>query len=796
MRSWRCLQQIQGEKMQLISALILSLAWGAPTSLEKFCQGKLKAHEFSKQSISDCKLAGALAASDEVQHFAREKMAQKMIEQSAKLIKEQLQSLALTDQLFFQNGINLPANSCRLEAIAPQKFGCDVNKDRLEMFQKALGVNKGSLRNNLAALYKQNLGAHEGKSCPLSGDGQGYLLKAQLDDESFDFFVHLKTDNNFDKEVFNRHPLLGYLSENERTLFLDYVKNLDQRKSNKDLVLTFFQKHHQLKVGDAMASDCDKMSKSVVSIVCDKIPAPVSLDPKVNNELFKFDSSSPSLDDQMEEGDDTYLGFALYCKHLNSCKNSGSCDDSTSEFDKNYLTVKSSLRNISTDQLGQDANEFCKYYSCQEESIKNTTSCKKGGPLSLADFKATFQCPDGNSCNGNRKSMYAFFKNLEREQTRVAEWKKNHSGGTTTAASGSTGPRPNLYSDFSENFLGVEETIKAEGRPVTAKAIEEKTQNFKERGLASAQSSGPASGKVSQSTAQNEVPSNNIGPKGGNAFNNVAPSSFTAPTNDSPVTTQIPSSSVTPKSVSQLDPEAKRMREELEKMIGDLKGTNKDKLSAIADNNSSFIPEAQGGLGGMQGLSRDERSRVEDLKRRISELESGRTSGQGRTGSNITDAAFEEQKRIAEEAMKNRPKDDDFGIDPKAVAAENERLALAKSGGSASAKGDKRGPGSQGESVQVEKMVKAEDLPKLSLEELKKLGISEKDETFVLKVIHGDRIVEIPVKKFKIEGSRYIFAPIITEKNQVLSDLILRGPVFQEYREFQANRVRYRRDML
>lgn len=775
--------------MQLISALILSIAWGAPTSLEKFCQGKLKAHEFRKQSISDCKLAGALAASDEVQHFAREKLSQKMIKQSAKLIKEQLQSLALTDQIFFQNGINLPANSCRLEKIAPQKFGCEVNKERLEMFQKALGVSKGSLRTSLATLYKQNLGAHEGKSCPLSGDGQGYLLKAQLDDESTFLFDSLKRDRNFDDNAFLYHPVLTYIKKDDRKLFIEYVQKLNARSSDRDLVLSFFQKHPQVKIGDSMASDCDKMSKSVETIVCDKIPAPVSLDPKVNNELFKFDSSSPSLDDQMEEGDDTYLGFALYCKHLNNCKSNGSCDDSSSEFDKNYLAIKSSLRGDSADQLNEDADQFCKYYSCQEESIKNTSSCKMGGPLSLADFKSIFQCPDGKDCNSKRKSMYAFFKNFEREQNRVAEWKRDNAGNSTSDAM-TSGPGPSLYSDFTENFLGVEETLIAEGRPVTAKAIEDKKKNFERRGF-SIQNNENENGQVAAQSASRPAATSRrvVTPTDTGPAQNNDNYSFQRPSGLTPSSTPVSPSqeTVAVRNLADVDPESRRMRQELERMIDSIKGSSTEKLAALADYNAANLPTSAGGIQGNQGLSASERSRLEDLREQISDLERNRGYR-----SNVFDqnSAYEEQKRIADEALRTRPKEDDFGYDPRAVAAAQNGSTVPARGARGEASG--RRPAGSEESLRVEQMVRAEDLPRLGFEELKRLGISENDESFVLKVLHENRLVEIPVKKFKLQGQRIIWAPVINEKNKDLSELILRSPVFSEYREFQDQRTRVR----
>ncbi|GAB4020713.1 MAG: hypothetical protein Fur0010_23590 [Bdellovibrio sp.] len=648
--------------MQLISILLLSVVWGAPSSIEKFCQGKLKTHDFSKQSIYDCKFAGALAASDEVQHYAREKIAMNLIDKTSLFLLEQLQNFAIADQFFFANGVNLPP-SCQLDTIAPIEFKCKVNEDRLLSLKKSLGIEHGSLKGGLANIYKKNLGSVNEKSCPLVGKGMGFHLNAQLDDESFVLHDILKKKNPDTAFIYKAFPQISYLNQAERKLFEDFSKNLSATLSDKDLVLSFFQKYPNINVSKSFGNFCEKMKNSIENVVCDKFE-PKILDANVNMDLFKFDSSTPNIDDQLEEGDDVYLGFALYCNHLNSCKREGRCDIKQTDFDRKFSELKEFLRNDSTAQSQQAAMSFCDLYSCNSQKVKEAKSCKAGGPLSLSEFKMIFSCPNSDKCSPDYRKMYSFFKNFEREQARVAEWKKNNSSGTTTVASGTTGPRTNLYSDFTENFLGVEETIKAEGRPVNAQTIAAKTQEFEVRGLstqegASVQTTADGGSRPLASVSRIARTSNDSSVSQINDDAHQAQTFAYAPIPATRTSIEVP----TVKPIVEVDPESRRMRQELERMIDSLKGSTRDKLTAVADYNTGNIPPSAGGIKGLAGLTASERARVDDLRRQIDDL----SSSQRFSSSPLNqDAAYEEQKLIADEALRNRPKEDDFGYDPKA----------------------------------------------------------------------------------------------------------------------------------
>jgi len=124
--------------MSLKVLIIFFSAWNlqaASKDLERFCQGKLVASNFKKQAITDCKLAGGLAASDDVQTYAKEIVARKLIDLTAKQMQQYLQNLALNDQFF--NSIDMPLlrpedsklkSSCRLDSFNQLDKLCGKNQ--------------------------------------------------------------------------------------------------------------------------------------------------------------------------------------------------------------------------------------------------------------------------------------------------------------------------------------------------------------------------------------------------------------------------------------------------------------------------------------------------------------------------------------------------------------------------------------------------------------------------------------------------------------------------------------------
>ncbi|PIQ57696.1 MAG: hypothetical protein COW00_19235, partial [Bdellovibrio sp. CG12_big_fil_rev_8_21_14_0_65_39_13] len=699
-------------------------------------------------------------------------------------------NLALNDQFF--NSIDMPLlrpedsklkSSCRLDSFNQLDKLCGKNQKanpaRIKQIQKALGFNSGSLKQNLSQMFLSNLGQRaDAKSCPVAGAGQGFLMKGQLDDESSYIFNIVKDNRTSEiEQVFERFPQLKLLDQSEqRESFLNFARSLSASLSDRDLVAQFYKSHPQLDFRSPIVEQCNEIVSNMSDVVCDHIPEPLSLDPKVSAEIYKYDTSTPSMEDQLEDGEETYLGFALHCQFMNKCKSGDKCQSHSSELDNKFNIIDHTLRKTNSADYDQIAADFCGHYNCSTDDVKNTPSCRSGGPLSLIDFKATFNCP-GHDCDNDKKLMYSYLKNYEAEQIRVGEWKKTH--GKT-----STGNEPALYSSFVENFLGVEETLMAEGRPVTTETVKKKEQQFAKRGLSTGTAVVEAKPSVSSTavakSSVNPTSSSGVTQKAVGEVDNYNPWA-TSPGQGASGNTQS-TKDMTPKKLADVSKESQDMRKELENMINSLKGSKTDKLNTVTDNNSNYVPASEGGMMNDSGLSRAEKRRIDDLRRQIDQLSSVKPIA----NNNAPNSAYDEQSRQAAEAMAARSKTDDYGYDPKKVAA---TLAASSGKGGAISKAPASEDG--GGSV-VEKMLKSEDLPRLNMEELRQLGFNDTD-TFVIKVLHENRLIEIPVKKFTIDGNKSIFAPVFNSSNSRLSTLVLQSPLFSDYREYQIKRAKVRR---
>lgn len=821
--------------MSLKVLILFFSAWNlqaASKDLERFCQGKLAAANFKKQAITDCKLAGGLAASEDVQSYAKEMVAKVLIEKTASQIQQHLQNLALNDQFF--NSIEMQLlrpqdtklkNSCRLDNFNQLDRLCGkdqkANPDRIKQIQTALGFASGTLKQNLSQMFIGNLGQGlESNSCPVSGSGQGFLMSGQLDDEFQKIFDTIKNSSseNIDK-MFDLYPQLKLLSQsNQKDAFVQFVKTQTSSLSDRNLVTQFYKTHPQLDFRSPIVEQCNDLVYNLRDVVCDKIPNPVSLDPIVSAELYKYDTSTPSMDDQFENGEETYLGFALNCQNTSRCHSEESCiklckEDNNcivkckkesgcqrlvkssvknvkdaqavtgSALDEKFKSIDSSLRKTSSASYDLIAQNFCSYYSCTSDEVKGTASCQNGGPLSLNDFKVTFDCPKGTKCNDDKKLMYTYLKNYEIERLRVAEFKKNNANIMSADA-------PSLYSGFVENFLGVEQTLIAEGKEVTTEAVKAREQSFQARGLATGEPPAPSAERPRREMAS-VTPSPTSTPAAAVPTTPTTAKSDTTTTDDSwapPVSSGYAASSgssIAKKPLKKLEDEddtTKDLRSQIDQMIKDMKATPAQQLSTVADNNSNFFGSPFGNIPKNQGLDNSDQQRLKDLQSQLSQL---KNQPQPLVQA-PTNQAYEEQSRLASAALAARPQEDNYGYDPKQVAA---AAAAAKEKESAVLR-----KGALAGSVGVlGKTVRSEDLIDLKLSDLKEFGISENSDTFVIKVVFNNQIIEVPVKRFVVKNGKIIFAPIFNANNKMVSELILDSPIFDDYREYQLTRAKDRR---
>jgi len=651
-------------------------------------------------------------------------------------------------------------------------FGNDLYGIMANKFVKNMGI-KNSVSNGL--------------SCPLDGDVSGFILKSQIDDLSA---LDIVKGANGSKETFeeslNSYAQLKFIKDAGPTAidkFKNYLLNIPKNSSPKEYIAKFFKdKENQKKFfAPTLANECESINRNINNFLCADLDDLGSLKNKVSMELFNKLDVAP-MDDQYEidfQNDPVALrAYGFQC--LSQAKNKlllekertkeHKLDDWFEDFTKNTRPL------VSDDKDSDQNSKFCEKYTCTSPDSQKTVSCMKGGPLSARDFYQMSECPSGKSCNTSTLKAFDYLESLEKIQTKMSPSLADNS--TSQSTPDQIKKAKSELPDFAENYLGLEGSLIALGKPVTPITIAEKKEDFKERKLNSEppKYQPPTPSKTeyannNQTQQSNEmasiVPSENLNARvATNSNSSFAPTivpEYSRPIEGirSKKKKKVESSywmddipDVTPKK-NEDDSKVAKKEEETTK--------------TIANNDSSF-----------------NKNEFEDYKRNIErELSANRnklssvSNELARTQQDMASQRAEMERKIAD--LERKQAEMKNVTEPKEVA---QVKAYKKESDSLRAElaNKNRAPASvaaSGDGV----IVTTDKLKTLKEEELQKLGVDiEQSFVIAIKVKEGnnEKLVNVPVIRHTSKGKSYLI-PRYEGKNDEIMKAIEKSPLFKDF---------------
>lgn len=801
-----------------------------PSSLEKL--------------VSDCALQKQLASDQAVQNEHRKNVYDKLAEKLAIQIKQNSEDISLLTAFYNANGQDLMMNSseiaqsCRLDSIKSietcggkktgpfQKSKLDILKSKLPKNSNTPFKGDQSLYGIMAGKFYSDLGIKEKGNdlqCPLEGSSGSFMIKSQLDELSAENIIDIlanTTDNQDD--IFEHYPQLKIIKNSNDQEFINtfkkFTKNKPASKSAKEHISSFFfDPQNQKKLAPTLAKQCSSINENLNRFLCSDITELGSLDDNTSRSLFNKLNTTDSMEDQYEV--DFSVPAVLTAYGMQCIAKENKLKNPNIEKEKNFESIdqwysnftKNTREEDSIDVANSKVEAFCSMYTCQHPTAKKEKSCKNGGPLSSHELSQSLGChlkPLGKECFEESLKTISYMQNLEKlkndskDQVAVDTSSPSSNSSPTRQEKIVSGRLPN----FAENYFGVEGSLKALGKPVTAYEISEKKQDFAEKKLATNEPvyNSPAAVKIQKTKEQPPVAaadSSSVRPtytptQMTQSTPTVVKNGSPAPSIESAVASKTSSTKKTSKVVDADTMESSRLREEMEKMIADIKTTKKE------------IADTQEGLGYSQ-----------------SSLGSSSLGAANNTGTSSTNRAEQERLKRLEQSLNdkaNRLEEYRRELDNRNFAQlgpqgeGNSRSAASSgggggSGGQSNSSGPSAGGGASSSSVKLtagnnakidgktnntaaliqsgveSSVISADEISNLSPDRLKKLGI-DATRPFTLKVTFESKTYQVPVRNFKYKDSM-ILGPIMDPKEKALNAFLLKSPLFKDYMEYMYNRA-------
>lgn len=799
----------------------------------------------------DCALQKNLASDEAVQNEHRKNIYDKLADKLATQIKQNSEDISLLTAFYNANGQDLMMNSneiaqsCRLDSIKKiencngKKTGAFQDK-KLAMLKSKLPANtntpfKGdqSLFGIMAGKFYSDLGMKEQGNdlqCPLEGQSGSFMIKSQLDELSATNIIDIlanTTDNQDD--IFEHYPQLKIIKNSNDPEFIKkfkiFAKSKPANKSAKEHISSFFfDPQNQKRLAPTLAKQCSNMNENINRFICSDITELGSLDDNTSRSLFNKLNTTDSMEDQYEVdfNDPSILtAYGMQCiAKENKLKNPNI------EKEKNYQSIDQWYTNFTNNTREEDSIDlannkveaFCSMYTCKNPIAKKEKSCQKGGPLSSSELSHSLGCdlkPLGKACFEESLKAISYMQSLEKlkqgSKDQVIAANSSSSSLPSSSSTATDTDQQTIVSgrlpNFAENYLGVEGSLKALGKPATAYEITEKKQEFAENKLAANDPiySTPAAVKkeVVQQQQKNTLMAAAVDTSGVQpTFTPTAMSQTTAthPTSTSP-SSRIETEAVAQKataqklSVADTGTESSRLREEMEKMIADIKST-KQEITEVQNNmastSSSMAVKTGTNYGTTPIVNRAEQERLRRLEQSLTEkanrLEEYRRELDNR---NFAQSGFGSEGAAARSPSNSASNGGSGGggggMNGSSGGSSGSGNSL-KLSSTTNAKVDGKGSGSNYSAALIQSGVESstltvDELEKLSPENLKKLGI-DSSLPFTLKVTFDGQTYQVPVRSF-IYKNQKILGPIMDPKNKDLNDFLLKSPLFKQYIDYR-----------
>lgn len=775
-----------------------------------------------EKNIYSCGFQKGIAEFEGVKEEHRKNIYEKLSKNLALQIKQNLEETALLTTYFKENNDDLTMGSaevksqCRLDHVrAIQSCGGKKAGPLQEMKLNLLKMNiKGKdetspygddLYGILAGKYVKNLGvnqSNENKSqCPVDGDAGGFILNSQLDEISAEHIIEtLSLPSVVDGIIFDNYVQLKLIKDTNDPEFIEkfkkYVKEKPKDVSAKEYISKFFiDKDNQKKLATAVASQCATINNNINKFLCSDLDELGSLNSKTSISMFNgLDVGSMNDQYDVDFNDKAVLtayGFQCLAKEKsNALVKSNTAEKTEQRLDDWYAAfTKNTRQPMSEVQSIDKTKRFCDLYSCNNEKSKSAQSCLAGGPISSSDLGKMFECnlnPRGKDCTSDTLKAVEYISSLEKLKQSVGLG----SGEMALSRQSSDEKIKKVVSslpDFAENYLGVEGSLIALGKPVTVLTLTEKTQEFKDRNLnSSTLAFTPAVSEkrfAGGSTNLETLPQNNsiIGPSEFADNKTIGASDFVKKTNwveaDNSAFRK-PASTNNAIERDNSDP----TREDLKKDLEDLKKT-------IAASNSSpaHHEESAANYEKIEGI-RSNNPAYESWAKRLRDKESSLSGREGDVNARESDVWRREQlvKAREEELAQKRE-----------VAAENshdktDKQTIATNETKPTATRDDGGKKILGKpkaelaaELNVSSLgltVTPEKLDKLEKKDLKELGVNI-EEPFVISILLKGKVVHVRVAKATVKGKSFL-VPRLNEDNKEVKEVILKSPIFKEFRYF------------
>ncbi|AUN98097.1 hypothetical protein DOM21_10790 [Bacteriovorax stolpii] len=827
---------------------VLSLASAFADDAKIPCLKKNGGIGLNSLSAFDCNLTKAVSNDPKVKNAFEDKVNDKLADKLATKASQRLEEIVIMDRYFDQIGLDLGMDSkdverkCRLDVIASPKCG-GGSDEKLYASKLAHLLNKfptASLgkgqKDNLLERMRAKMGELRGakqkkvNSCPASGTTGHFFLDSQFSQSAaVDFISSLQATGGTAiaakfriEKFYETYPQFKMLKDAESLgpegaallkKFEQQMKSYQAKDGSQKIFIDKFfdSKDTQQQFAKVLANKCETIAKNIEEYLCNDLDH-LAMNDEFASEFFKGDGEETEVNRTIAKG------FSCGLKNAEGEDEGNNAvftkGETVASWDEKFLE---DTRAIPTNNdIAIIVDNFCRLYDCSNPQVKGFNSCKNGGPLKSEDLlKLCQKSDDITSCDQQIQKQITFLKSLEKDEE-VVKYAKGSSesylNGDTTKAKG--------FSSFYQNFVGVEGTLLAEGKKVTPITVAEKTAEFVEKkidpGVASLSSSAQlAQNKMAMKQETQGDMVNNQVMRNDERFNSFVSSNPNSANEDfrrslvhnnmkgggDAVSSKTKKSDVSAAESDRTE-EMKKLRAELAEAINSVKGTDEEKLSTIADNNRMVLaPKGSSAeVARPVNLSQAEQNRLDQYRDNLNAWESklrgwqnqltDREISRGAGSSGSSANAADPRRNTASDDFGSNSASNDYGAS--AVAGRLSKSSAGGSGAVANGKGEAevaRAPGAEG--VEGEQsVVNSENLATLRKESLKSLGIVPAD-SFIIKVRHQDKIYDIPVKTFSYNG-KSMFVPLLNERNKDLARIVYNSPLFNDYRQYQAEKDRQR----
>lgn len=785
------------------------------------------------QLSNKCNTSKALVANMEISASLKKQTEAKLAKKLADQIKNTSEDLAQLSSYFQINNKDIMMNnkevakSCQLKNIA-QIENCGGKKkssnhvERLKSLKSYLPDNSKSQYSNdkslygiIAAKFVDDLGIRNSEnenSCPLNIDNSKYYLESQLDDFSAKEIVNniknSKTDIDQTLHALSlKYPQIKMIYEldaKSKNKFVSIINSVDEESNYIGTINSYlFDEKNQINLSKSIVSQCKNMNNNINKFLCSDLEQYGSLDDQVSSELYNGLRATELLEDQYDV-DDTdkivMVAYGLQCLRKQNISKNNVNDDS---IDNWYRDFKKNTRPIpNTEESKNLTNLFCDQYVCKDKEIINTNSCKNNGRLSSEDLLASYGCnlsPRSDKCTENILQSASYIKNLIMINNIAKDEMPNKSDNPTSDLK-----KSGRLSNFAENFLGIEGSLIALGKPTTPIMLASKEQDFVSRNLETTTPPYKTPEQERTETKKANIAAN----ENYNDYTvNNQPIMPYVPTREAPPL-PLPSTIPNPQTINNpiavnTDKESKELKEvldelkklETEKVTTEkelAKNTNEQNKKAsgitttVATNKSLKAEEER-----LRKRAKDLDTRARDLdeyKRELDERNYRSTSSYSPEKSNASTYAPVTGTGGAGSGMGSVVSSgkQDKKTSPGAALATNAPVLSSKLTPSNPKTEQRPETAALIQSGKETQAISTEELARISPEALKTLGI-DTSKPFTLRVNFENQTYEIPVKTIAYKGNN-ILGPVINPLNRGLKDFLLKGPLFAPYVAYRMER--------